>query len=312
MPPPLTPEETIDRLAKTLSPAYAALRDITSPQVRAAAAAIIDLMVEEQLSVPAAFRDACSQAATLAPHEAIVMLNTWHDTAAAARPERKTVAFILEAFPGWYNRCPEAVREPWLAGVAKLAPALRGLGNDGMAQLIEAMQRCDDHFSAHKLIESVAAYALTTDEAIRAATAMAHAAAGASRLDVWLEIAQRFPPERMEESRDAEHGPTALASLLAAAPTAPLPALLLMRALAGENAATVRTGATKLAAKAKSASDAATFLSDARELLEALGIRALSAIAAKLPDHELAARVLAMRAEFGAQAALRLLERGEV
>ncbi len=65
-------------------------------------------------------------------------------------------------------------------------------------------------------------------------------------------------------------------------------------------------------AKAKSASDAAAFLSDARELLEALGIRALSAIAAKLPDHELAARVLAMRAEFGAQAALRLLERGEV
>ncbi|MBK7927184.1 MAG: hypothetical protein IPJ98_06675 [Bryobacterales bacterium] len=52
MPPPLTAEETIDRLAKTISPAYAALRDFTSPQVRAAAAAIIDLMVEEQLSVP--------------------------------------------------------------------------------------------------------------------------------------------------------------------------------------------------------------------------------------------------------------------
>ena len=312
MPEPLTTEETIDLLAKTISPAYASLRDIASPQVRSAAASLIDLIVEEQLSVPAGFRDACSHASTLAPNEAIVAFHTWHDTTAAARPERKTVAFVLENFFDWYKRCPEPAREPWLAGIAKLAPALRGLGNDGMAQLLEAMHRCDDHYAAHKLIESVASYALTTDEAIRAVNAIAHAAATINRLDLWLEIAQRFPAERLEENRDAEHGPTALASLLAAAPAHPLPALELIRSLAGENAATVRAASAKLAAKAKQSPNAAEFLEDARHLLEALGIRALGAIAAKLPNHALAAAALELRAEFGAQAALRLLEKGSL
>lgn len=312
MPEPLTTEETIDLLAKNISPAYAALRDIASPQVRSAAASLIDLIVEEQLTTPAGFRDACSHAATLAPNEAIVAFHTWHDTTAAARPERKTVAFVLENFFAWYKQCPESVREPWLAGIAKLAPALRGLGNDGMAQLLEAMQRCDDHYAAHKLIESVASYALTTDEAIRAVNTMAYAAASAHRLDLWLEIAQRFPSERLEENRDAEHGPTALASILDAAPAQPLPALELIRSLAAENAATVRAASTKLAAKARQTSNAAEFLEDARDLLEALGIRALGAIASKLPDHALATAALQLRAEFGAQAALRLLEKGSL
>ncbi|MEP7363728.1 MAG: hypothetical protein ABI972_10770 [Acidobacteriota bacterium] len=312
MPEPLTTEETIDRLAKSISPAYASLRDIASPQVRAAAASLIDLIVEEQLSVPEGFRDACSHAATLAPNEAIVVFHAWHDTASAARPERKTVAFVLENFFAWYQRCPESAREPWLAGIPKLAPAVRGLGNDGMAQLSEAMQRCDDHFAAHKLIESVASYALTTDDAIRAVTALAHAAATSGRLDLWLEIAQKFPAERLEENRDAEHGPTALASILAAAPAHPLPALELIRTLAGENAATVRNGATKLAAKTQASPDPAEFLADARELIEALGIRTLGAITSKLPNHALASGALELRSEFGAQAALRLLEKGSL
>jgi len=312
MPEPLSTEETIDRLAKAISPAYAALRDFASPQARAAAAGLIDLMVEEQLGVPEQFREACSRAAGMAPNEAIVFFHTWHDTAVAARPERKTIAFILERFAGWYERCPAKVREPWLAGVAKLAPALRGLGGEGMERLVAAMERCDDHYAAHKLIESVASYALTTDEAIRAVTAMAHAAAGAGRLDLWLEIAQRFPAERLEENRDAELGPVALASILAAAPEHALAALQLIRSLAGENASTVRSASGKLAARAKTAADAGEFLGDARELLDGLGIRALGAIAARLPDHALATAALELRTEFGAQAALRLLERGSL
>jgi hypothetical protein len=288
------------------------LRDIASPQVRGAAASLIDLMVEEQLAVPAGFREACSHAATVAQNEAIVVFQTWHETAANARPERKTVAYVLENFFDFYRRCPEPVREPWLAGVVKLAPAMRGLGNDGMARLIDAMQRCEDHYAAHKLIESVASYALTTDDAIRAVSEMAHAVATVGRLDIWLEIAQRFPAERMEESRDAEHGPAALASILAAAPAHPLAALELIRSLAGENAATVRSASAKLAAKAKTAPDAAEFLTDVRELVDGLGIRALGAITAKLPDHGLAVAALELRAEFGAQAALRLLEKGSL
>ena len=151
-------------------------------------------------------------------------------------------------------------------GLAGVLASLVRLGNDGMSQLIEAMQRCDDHFAAHKRIESVASYALTTDDAIRAVTALAHAAATAGRLDVWLEIAQKFPAERLEENRDAEHGPTALASILAAAPTHPLPALELIRSLAAENAATVRGASAKFAAKAKQAANPDEFLADAREL----------------------------------------------
>lgn len=309
---PLTSEETIDRLAKNVSPAYAALRDLPSPQVRSAAASLIDLMVEEHLTEPVGFRDACSDAATLPSNESIVIFNTWHDTAAAARPERKTVAFVLESFFAWYRRCPVSVREPWLAGVAKLGPAVRGLGNEGMSRLMEAMDRCGDHYAAHKLIESVASYALTTDDAIRAVTEIAHAAATAGRLDVWLEIAQRFPAERMDENRDAEHGPTALASILAAAPAHPMLALELIRSLAAENAATVRGASEKLATKARQAPNPAEFLEDARELLAALGIRALGAITSKLPDHALATAALELRSEFGAQAALRLLEKGSL
>lgn len=309
---PLSTEETIDRLARSISPAYAALRDFTVPQVRAAAASVIDLMVEEQLRVPDGFREACARAASLPPNEAIVMMQVWRDSLVEAQPDRKTVSFVLEHFPAWYERCPEQVREPWLAGVARLGQAMRGLGGEGMKTLMEAMACCDDHYSAHKLLETVAAYAPTTDEAVVAVTAMARAAARLGRLDLWLEIAQRFPPERMETSDEAEKALPALGEILDAAPDHPLPALRLMGALAGENDGTVLQGGRKLAVAAGSASDAGVFLDDARELIEALGIRALGAIVRRRPGHDLVESVLDLRAEFGAQAALRLLEKGSL
>lgn len=312
MPSPLSTEETIDRLANSISPAYAALRDFTAPQVRAAAAGVIDLMLEEQLRVPDTFREECARAAALPPNEAIVMMQVWRDSLTEARPDRKTMSFVLKRFPAWYERCPQQAREPWLAGVARLGQAMRGLGDEGMEALMEAMALCDDHYAAHKLLESVAAYAPATDDAVSAAVILARAAARLGRLDLWLEIAQRFPPERLEASGEAEKGLPALAEILDAAPLHPLPALRLIGVLAGENDGTVRMGGLKLAARTKAVPDAGVFLDDARELIEALGIRALGAIVKIRPGHDLAARVLELRGEFGAQAALRLLEKGSL
>lgn len=296
----------IDTLARALSPAYSALRPFT-PEVRGHAAALVDIVVEESLATPPSFADDLALIAAMPPHEAEVVLDAWAASVTAAKPERGTMKFILERFPAWYQSCPPLAREPWLAGMPKLAPAAKGVADEGMSNLCLAMEATGDPYTAHKLIESAASYAMTTDPAIRAIAALQLAAARHQRPDLWLQIAQSFPAERLEENRDAENFLPALAKMVEASREEAVPALELGAVLAANNASSARAACEKFAAAAKPG-----LFSEARDVIATLGTRAIGASLTKLPNPALIVQVLEMRREYGVQAALRLLERGSL
>jgi len=295
----------IDTLARVISPAYAALRPF-APEVRGHAAAVIDILVEESISVPASFADDMAHVAALPPHEAVVVLDAWAASIKAAKPERGTMKFVVEHFPAWYRACPALAREAWLAGMPKLAPAAKGLEAEGMSNLCEAMNATGDSYTAHKLIESAASYAMTTDPAIRAIASLQLAAAKRQRPDLWLQLAQAFPAERLEENRDAENFLPAAAKMVKASGDDAIAALELATLFAG-NSSGGRAACEKFAAGSKPG-----LFSEARDVIGALGIRASSAALAKLPNTALTAQILETRREYGIQAALRLLERGSL
>ena len=279
----------IDSLARALSPAYGALRAFATAELRGHAAAVIDLIVEERLGVPGGFLDEMARIAAMPAHEAEVVLDAWAGTVAGAKPDRGTMKFALERFPVWCRECGAGAKEAWLAGIVKLAPAVKGLGDEGMAELCRAVELSGDSYAGHKLMESAASYAMTTDEAIRAVASMALAA----------------PAERLEESRDAVKLPEALAKMVRAAGEEAVAALELAAVLAAGNASGARAACERLAAQAKPG-----LFPQARDVVRALGAKSLGAVLSRLPDAELAERVVETRREFGVQAGLRVLEKG--
>lgn len=295
----------IDSLARALSPAYGALRAFATAELRGHAAAVIDLIVEERLGVPGGFLDEMARIAAMPAHEAEVVLDAWAGTVAGAKPDRGTMKFALERFPVWCRECGAGAKEAWLAGIVKLAPAVKGLGDEGMAELCRAVELSGDSYAGHKLMESAASYAMTTDEAIRAVASMALAAVLHQRADLWLVLAQAFPAERMEESRDAEKLPEAMAKMVRAAGEEAVAALELAAVLAAGNASGARAACERLAAQAKPG-----LFPQARDVVRALGAKSLGAVLSRLPDAELAERVVETRREFGVQAGLRVLETG--
>ncbi|MEZ5355462.1 MAG: hypothetical protein R2762_22730 [Bryobacteraceae bacterium] len=179
-----------------IHPVYALVAGL-APGARPDAARIADIVVAEQFRTPS----------SLGPGEGIACLRRALE---AAQPDRKCAQFILDHFAQWMQALADNGRDTFLEQFPTLAPAAADLGESGMKRVIDATNREPRKFAC------VAAYAMTTKDAI---LAMASLAAVHSIADL-QRFTAAFPAERMEESRDAERLPAALARVPEALPLA--------------------------------------------------------------------------------------------
>ena len=257
----------LEQLAASKSPAYARLGKVQDDRLRREAALLLDLLLSEQIAVPSAFPE---------PVDAVAALRAGVEK---ARPDRKCIGYILNCYPGWMDAVAPHAREAFLASFPELAPAVHDLNHAGMRLVLEAAA------NDPAILPHVAAYSMTTADAIRAIAGIAHQAAASRRIDLLQGLTAAFPAAKMEEGKDAEHLLKDLHLLTEATQAFPealeLGIALIERDISAARAACKQTAAVlgKLASNLH-----AGYLEDFRHILEAIGIRANGQCLRALPD----------------------------
>ncbi|MBM3794139.1 MAG: hypothetical protein FJW31_08720 [Acidobacteria bacterium] len=173
---------------------YSIFDGLDDPRLRVEAAKLLDFLRGEQVAVPPGV-----------PPEAIPGLRA---AAEAAHPDRRCLKLLAARFPAWMAKVNDAARPVWLEGLAGLGPALADLGDDGMGQVITAVNRDP------RTLACIQAYALTTKEIVRAIAALSEDAPVE-----WLQrLVAAVPIAKMEDSKDAERLVPALVPVREALP----------------------------------------------------------------------------------------------
>ncbi|MEZ5403871.1 MAG: hypothetical protein R2729_29595 [Bryobacteraceae bacterium] len=179
-----------------LHPVYALIRDLPE-EFRGDAGKVADVVVAQQFRTPS----------SLGPGNGMRCLRLALE---AADPDRKCAQFILDGFGGWCASLAPNGRDAFFEEFPTLAPAAADLGEAGMKRVIDCTNRDP------RRLACIAAYSMTTKEAV---VAMAGLASVHSTADL-QRFTAAFPAERMEENRDAERLPEALARVPEALPLA--------------------------------------------------------------------------------------------
>ncbi len=286
---------------RELGAPYRVFARIESPELRRQAAGLIDFLQGERFAVPDHLGD---------PPDAIPCLLA---AVRAAHPDRKCAAYVISDFPGWLAGVAEGSREAFLSGFPELAPAAYDLGAAGMKQVVDVVN------AEPRTLKPVAAYALTTAEAIRAVVRIAHGAVEHGRLDLLDGMVAAFPAARMEESKEAERIPHGIAETSAAAGAAWPLAMELCLDLVKRNLSSAHSAMSSLPGILKKSADAAAYLGDFRSIVDAMDIQALGACLHALPGWHAKGGAAATRRfvalacqasdEFGVVAGMAFLER---
>jgi hypothetical protein len=248
-----------------LGPAYRVFDRLSGPHQREAAAALIDFLHSEQFRIPEWFAD---------PPDALPCLRA---AVKAAHPDRKCIAFLIERFPGWLSAVAPGSRPAFEEELPNMAPAVFDLNDAGMRLVLEVAS------ADPRALKHIAAYAMTTAEAIRAIAAIAHSAVAHHRIDLLESLVAAFPAAKMEESRDAERLLPAIASAAAAAGPA-WPQLLAAAITLTRLDVSSACGTCKSLPKAIArVSDPAAYLADVDSILGAIGLRAIGLCLKTLP-----------------------------
>jgi hypothetical protein len=234
-----------------LDPAYRIFDGLTDPKLRVEAAKLVDFLRGEEIAVPLDV-----------PPDALPFLRA---AAASAHPDRKCLGLLAARFGSWVARVQPASRTAFFEGMVPLGPALADFGEEGMADVITAVNRDP------RLMACISSYALTTKPIVLAIARLAVTAPVE-----WLQrLVAAVSVSKMEESKDAER----LLPVLAQVPDA-LPVIV---ALAEQNVSSAY-GACKGLAKMKA--PRLEYLEDMRLLAETVGISSVGFSLDTLPGLE--------------------------
>lgn len=249
---PLSDNPILSAHVNELDPAYRIFDGVSDERLRAEAAKLIDFLRAEEIAVPLDL-----------PPDALPYLRA---AAEAAHPDRKCLGLLAARFGAWLAQVKPESRPAFLEGLASLGPALADLGDEGMGDVVAAVNRDP------RLMACIACYSLTTKEIVLAIAKLA-----VSAPVEWLQrLAAAVPVSKMEESKDAEK----LLPALAKVPEA----LAVIVTLAERNVSSAYGGCKALPAALKKL-DAARdeYLDDLRLLSETVGISSLGFALDTLP-----------------------------
>ena len=226
-----------------LDPGYRLLEGVSDERLRSDGARLIDFLCGEQIDVPLDV-----------PAPALPYLRA---AAESAHPDRKCLSLLAARFGAWLGQVKPESQRAFLEGIASMGPAVADLGEQGMGDVIRAVNRDP------RLMACVGSYAFTTKPIVLAIAKLA--------VEAPVELLQRLvaavPVGSMEDSKDAER----LVPALAQVPEA----LAAIVALAERNPSSAYGACQGLptALKKLTAGEARTgFLDDFRLLAETVGI----------------------------------------
>ncbi|MCC6585983.1 MAG: hypothetical protein IT168_04620 [Bryobacterales bacterium] len=236
----------IDAHVAELGPAYEWLRELPEGEVRRNGTALVDFVVAEKMSWPAA-----------PPGEAIGCLVAALENA----QDRRCREAILAGFTGWYTSLTADARPAFLEAFPSLAPAAHDLGTTGMQRVVELTNR------DARMLRPIAAFADTTGDIIRSVVG----AAKTADAETIERLAAMFPVAKVEQDREAERLLERLDTAAAALP-------LVLRI--AEKSVSAAAGVLKdLGGKTLDAD----YLRWFEQLVETMGVRANGWCLSKLP-----------------------------
>ncbi len=170
-----------------LDPGYRLLEGVSDERLRSEGARLIDFLRAEQIAVPLDI-----------PASALPYLRAASE---AAHPDRKCLSLLAARFGAWLGQVKPGSQRAFLEGIASMGPAISDLGEQGMGDVIQAVNR------EPRLMACIGSYAFTTKPIVLAMAKLA--------VDARVELLQRLvaavPVASMEDSRDAERLIPALA-----------------------------------------------------------------------------------------------------
>jgi hypothetical protein len=287
-----TDPDVLESLIREVSPVYAVFRH-AGPE----AAPLVDLILSEKLNAPEDF----AEAGKLGPEA----LDCWARTARSAYPYRSAMQVVLLRFAGWWRDAGPGQREAMAAHLPQLAPAVGDLLDEGVRTLISA---------GKPALACAAVYALTTGDAVRAILRITSRgdAAPAVRDELLARIPEVFPPERMEDSRDAERFLPALERAAAAAGDAWDLAVRIGLHLAASDVSSAYGACLELPKAIAKAPAPRPYLEQFLALVSALGNRVAGACLKNLPASNQAAgieQVVRIASSFGVEAGMARLRK---
>ena len=248
---PLSDNPLLAAHVSELDPGYRLLEGVSDPLLRGEATRLIDFLRGEQIAIPLDV-----------PTDALPYLRA---AAESAHPDRKCLGLLAARFGSWLSRITPESRVAFLDGIGSLGPAIADFGDEGMGELIAAVNRDP------RLMACISSYALTTKEIVLAIARLA--------VDAPVEWIQRLvgavTVAKMEESKDAER----LVPALALVPDA-LPAVV---TIAERNVSSAYGACKGLPAALKGVEARAEYLEDFRTLAGTVGISSVGFALDTLP-----------------------------
>jgi hypothetical protein len=186
----------IDRLSENpilaahvneLDPAYRIFDGVTDNKLRAEVAQLVDFLRQEEITVPLDV-----------PASAIPYLRA---AAVSAHPNRKCLTLLAGRFGSWLSLVNPDSKQAFLEGIAALSPAIADLGDAGMKEVAQAVNRDS------RLMAAIGCYALTTKPIIQAVVKLALVVPAA----LIQRLVNAVPVSVMENDKDAERLTPALA-----------------------------------------------------------------------------------------------------
>lgn len=275
----MSQDALIDAHIHELDPAYQWLRSITDQEIRAHAAAVVDIALTGKLSLPA----------PPLPNDSI----RWLRLALERAQDRRCHRALLDNLGEWLAQVSPLSRQAFLEGLPLLAPAAGDLASSGMNDVIQAVNRDP------RLMPCIYAFASTTREIIQS---IARLAVDAAIADM-QRLVDLFPFNRVEEDREAER----LLGVLGSVPQA-LPLLL---AIAAHNVSSAH--GTVLQLKGKQLGQ--EYLTLFEKVVAATGTQSIQWCVRKLPElvktqaaEQTVAAAVEIATQYGALAAQAFLE----
>jgi hypothetical protein len=256
------------QIAKSVSPIYALTVEVADPEARREAGLLADFVVTEQLPPPKSLDLDADQMRVL------------RLAVEAAKPDRKCIPYLMERFPVWTAQVSSTARAGFLESLPVLAPAAYDLGDEGMAQVIEA-GNVDP-----ALLPCIAEYAMSTADTVRAAARLAQRAASHHRTGLLQTLVDVFPAQKADESREAEKLLPAMRAATEAAGDAAWPAAMeLALELTRNDVSSARGTLDSLPGVIRQVpvADLGPYLEDFRMLVEHIGIRVNRICLTELP-----------------------------
>jgi hypothetical protein len=137
------------------------------------------------------------------PEAAARITEAWRKALEAALPSRGSCKMVLLEFPDYLNQLPEALRDPFMRGMAPLCPYLSDWGNKDIEKLLKAMSAVETPERMSTLLTAIAHYKETDAKIMGAAVRVVATLLTANRDNLVATLVQTVSVEQMYESRDA-------------------------------------------------------------------------------------------------------------